>query len=132
MHATNPTTILARTSQCLAAAALMLVCTFGANPTASAKPFQEEEIDLSGYEQCIKDHPGPFGAGMCCESAGGVVGPNGYCVILDSSGLTLERSPDAPAGTPFTPVPKVDAPQAPAAPGPVFTPIPRAPNRGQG
>jgi hypothetical protein len=120
---TNRATILTRSSQVLAAAALMTGPAFGSIAIASAG---DNALDMDVYQTCMEDSPPKSTSAAtydCCWKAGGfpVKDEEGYWV--DCAAPPAE-GPAAPAGKPFTPVPQVGAEdQGPGAPiGPVPVP----------
>lgn len=127
MPSTNHTTILARTGQRLAVAALMTGLAFGAAPIANAK------WDQAAYDRCLsrmtdraKHFDWDIYLDACCAEGGGKV-------ISDKDGYSVgcNRNPPAqgpgapPTGKPGdTSLPQQGGEQGPGAP---ITPVPAGP-----
>lgn len=134
MALTTRTTILTRTSQCLAAAALMAGLAFGAAPITTA---EEPALDMEVFEDCIarnKDRYFPSDTiAICCRQAGGTPQTGEGGAVVNCNAPPAE-GPGAPTGKPgVTPLPL--APNdgvGPGAPKPGVTPLPLAPNNGVG
>ncbi|MDQ1730214.1 MAG: hypothetical protein QOK10_373 [Pseudonocardiales bacterium] len=131
MAPTRRTTIFARTGQCLAAAALMAGVALAVEPIAAATP--DQSYDMT---RCVNSKSGTFA--QCCEANGGAVVT--VPATNDSSSHKTCTFPAQPASQEGTTPPKAGItvtqvappPAAPEGPGPVFTPIPVAPNTGRG
>jgi hypothetical protein len=132
MPSSNRTKILTGTSQCLAAAAIIAGLAFGGAGIANA------DYSKTTYDSCMgrplePGHDPGLRQHECCAEAGGwATLDNGGFVNGCGPKYLNQSAPTDPTGKPGVVPPLVDAPQAPAAPGQVFTPIPRAPNSGQG
>lgn len=125
MPSTNPNTILTRTSQCLAAAALLTGFAFGGTPIGSA---DDDGWEFQDYLTCV-GRAGHSAAAVkfCCVSTDGKV-------VYDDKGNVVKcaappaRQENAPTGKPGdTPLPQQGGEQGPGAP---IGPVPVGPNAG--
>jgi hypothetical protein len=130
MPSTSLTKILPRIGHCLAAAALTAGLALAAQPTAGATPDQSYDMDF-----CVK---GGGGFANCCVGSGGTVvtvpetddSASHKTCTFPAQPASQEGSTPPKAGITVTQV--APPPAAPQGPGPVFTPIPMAPNSGRG
>jgi hypothetical protein len=127
MLCANHTTILTRARQCLAVAALMAGVALAAPPLAGATP--------RGFSNCANSSSEIGHFAKCCTDYGGTV--ETVPATNDSASYKTCTFPPAAQEGSTPPKPEVvtqvaPPPAAPEEPGPVFTPIPMAPNRGVG
>ena len=122
MRSTTPTKVLTQTSQCLAAAGLLVGIAFAASPNATARPVEDRLNDCYNAGNSWK---------ACCEWLNGTwekkgQPPEEYCHVKDY-GLSLPPPGSAPT-KPAIPG-QTGGEQGPGAP---ITPVPVAPNTGRG
>ena len=95
------TTLITRSTQCLAACALLVGIAFGAHPIAGAEP---PAFDQAGYDKCIEavpvaDRDWVYKHHACCQEAGGTPTQDGdfiSCVhpaATDEGNVTPPKKP---------------------------------------
>jgi hypothetical protein len=132
MPSTNSTIILTRTSQCLAAAALMTGLAFGATPIAYA------DWDQAGFDKCVTDTVDLAGNDreyqwlLCCQQNGGTPSKDDAGIGCNRDTSPPLSAPTDPTGKPGVIPPQVgaDASQAPGAPP--IGPVPLVPGNARG
>ena len=125
MRSTTPTKILTRTSQCLAAAALMAGVAFGATPIVSA---DRDGWEVQVYLKCLGKPPhSRSDVEICCAMSDGTVSyPGGHVRCGAPAPL---QAPTEPSGKPPGAPPPTEGEQGPGVP---ITPVPVGPGPGQG
>lgn len=124
MPSTNPTTILTRTSHCLAAAALMAGVALAAQPIAGASP--------EGFSNCVNRSTEIGTFAKCCADYGGTLVDHSSHKTCTFPAPTASQEGSTPPKARITVTQVTPRPAAPEGPGPVIAPMPMAPNRGVG